>query len=162
MPATRHQPSCVCVVAGRTYCSRTNASKRRDQQLTAVVVVYLVWYNRLLHCMMVLLHGLIGYTEQTRYGIPVWYVLVVWYMMGKKYRMYVVWYVPTIWYWKNAVPGIWYDTFAVWYHGTVWQCRGCIIWLNLPSGMVCLVYKVLKGPIRRTNISCIDLIYRPW
>ena len=54
---------------------------------------------------------------------------------------------------------IWYGTFAVWYHGTV-------SWMNYMA-KICLVvwsvsvYKVRKGRIRRTNIICNELIYRP-
>ena len=50
--------------------------------------------------------------------------------MGKP--PYVVWYVLTVWYGKNTVYGT-----ARLRYGTMVRCRGCIIWLNLPGGMVC-------------------------
>ena len=45
---------------------------------------------------------------------------------------YVVWYVLTVWYGKNAVYGM-----VRLRYGTMVRCRGCIIWLNSPGGMVC-------------------------
>ena len=45
----------------------------------------------------------------------------------------------------------------MWY-GTMVRCRGYIIWLNFPGGTVCFS---VKGRIRRMDIICNDLIYRP-
>ena len=84
----------------------------------------------LVHGMMIL-HGLIYYKEQTRYKL--WDMLVVTYM-GK--TPYVVWYVLTVWYGKNTV----YCTVLLRYDAMV-RCRGCIIRLNLPGGMVCFNIK---------------------
>ena len=71
---------------------------------------------------------------------------MVWYVCG------MVWYVLTVWYGKNTVNGM-----VRLRYGTIVRSRGCIIWLNLPGGMVS-VYKVRKGRIRRTNIICHELI----
>ena len=56
-------------------------------------------------------------------------MLVVWYM-GK--APYVVWYVLSVWYGKNTVYGV-----VRLRYGTMVRCRGCIIRLKLPEGMVC-------------------------
>ena len=73
--------------------------------------------------------------------------------MGKP--PYVVWYVLTVWYGKNTVYGM-----VRLRYGTMVRCRGCVIWQICLVVWYVSVYKVRKGPIRRTNIICNELIYR--
>ena len=49
--------------------------------------------------------------------------------MGKP--PYVVWYVLTVWDGQNTVCGM-----VRLRYGTMVRCRGSIIWLNLPGGIV--------------------------
>ena len=76
---------------------------------------------------------------------------------------YVMSHVVMVWWygsfggytkWKNH--RMWYGTFVVWYAGTVWStsymAEYCLVVWYVS------VYKVRKSRIRRTNITCNDLI----
>ena len=89
--------------------------------------MYLVLYDILVHGMMVL-HRLIYYMKQIRYGI--WDMLVVWHTRyGKNTACGMVCVDGIVR--ENTVYGM----VRLWY-GTMVRCRGCIIWVNLPGGMV--------------------------
>ena len=70
--------------------------------------------------------------------------------------MYVAWYLLAVWYGKHTVCGM-----VRWWYGTMVPCRGYIVWPNFLVVWYVSVYKVRKGRIRRTNIICNGLIYRP-
>ena len=52
---------------------------------------------------------------------------MVWYVCG------MVWHVLTVRFGKNTVYGM----VRLRYGSSMVRCRRCIIWLNLPGGMVC-------------------------
>ena len=72
-----------------------------------------------------------------------------------------MWYVGGMVYEKNTVCDTWYGIF--WWCGMMVRCGGCIMWLNLPGGMVlfqstCSVRSV-RSNTSREYISSVPTLY---